>query len=102
MRPGRQLLDLLRRREERRAPLLSSVAADVLDVVPLPARTGTAAALVRRLEPVRLHGPVDPNAKRTSPLQRVETGTVRSRRKLADASKCCRRRPPGGATAKSA
>ena len=66
-----------RLREERWASLLSSVAADVLDVVLLPARA--AGVLARRLEPMLLYEAVDPNAKRMSLLQRVDREAMWSR-----------------------
>jgi len=83
---SKQLLEAVRQRlqekagrlrEERRAALLASVAADVLDVVLLPARA--AGVLARRLEPMLLHEAIDPNAKRKSLLQRVDQETVWSR-----------------------
>ena len=66
-----------RLREERWASLLSSVAADVLDVVLLPARVAN--ELARRLEPMLLYEAIDPNAKRKSLLQQVDQETVWSR-----------------------
>ena len=83
---SKQLLEAVRQRlqekagrlrEERWAALLASVAADVLDVVLLPARA--AGVLARRLEPMLLHEAIDPNAKRKSLLQRVDQETVWSR-----------------------
>ena len=83
---SKQLLDAVRQRlrhdaarlrEERWASLLSSVAADVLDVVLLPRRA--ASVLARRLESMLLYEAIDPNAKRKSLLQRVDQETVWSR-----------------------
>lgn len=83
---SRELLEAVRRRvgeqarrlrEERWAALLSSVAADILDVVLLPART--AGVLARRLEPMLLHEAIDPNARRMSLPERVDQEAMWSR-----------------------
>ena len=81
-----QLLEALRKRDaqnarrlraERWAALFASVAASVLDVMTLPA--SAAGAIARRLEPMLLYEAIDPNAKRSSLLEKVDMEAVWSR-----------------------
>jgi arginine exporter protein ArgO len=83
---SRRLLDAVRQRlgrSRRRVPaarwasLLGAVAANVLDLILLPARI--ARALARRLEPMLLHEAVDPNRSRRLLLERVDQGLAWAR-----------------------